>query len=99
MSEKRIATVISLSIALSLLLGGSFVYAGVSQAWGDGEVVPSVSYIDVLGDNEKFAEDHWIKKGVTGGVSDFNLIKEYRNGDSIALEGRAIAGNNDYLFD
>ncbi|GEM_PF-2311622 len=98
--KKRIIAIVSLGFALPLLLGGSFVYAGVSEMIGDGDIASAVrTPIHITGDGQKFEEDYWTRKSVTGGISDFNLIKEYKGGTSIELEGRALFGTDDYLFD
>ena len=96
--KKKIIAIVSIGFALPLLLGGSFVYAEVSEVFGNGDIATSVQTPIISGDRAKFQEDHWTQSNVTGGISDFNLIKENKNGESIELEGRAIAGSNDYLF-
>ena len=98
--DKKIIVSISLNLALPLLLGlgASFVYAGVSESGGGGTITPSIVAMSLTGDKEKFQEDHWIANNVQGGVSDYNYINENKRGDSIVVDGRAVAGNNDYLF-
>lgn len=96
--RERIAVILGLSFVLPLLFGGSCVYAEASVSGGNGEIVPSVTYIHTIWDDEKFAEDHWIRRGVTGGVGDYSYINENGHGDSIVAEGRGLAGNSDYLF-
>src|SRR3989338_2909722 len=97
MSKKRMLWVLGLNLALSVLLGGFFACAAL-EVGGDFEVAPSFTYMGVRGDKEKAAEDQWIQRGATGGISDFHLFKEEKNGDYVELEGKALAGNNDYSF-
>lgn len=97
--RKKIIAIFSLNLALPLLLGAVFVYAaGVSEAGGSGNITPSILAVTLTGDKEKFEEDHWVGTDVAGGVYDYSYINENRHGDSIMAEGRAVAGNNDYLF-
>lgn len=96
--KERIATIVGLNFVLSLLFGSFYVCAGEGSA-GSGRITPSIIYIDTLGDDRKFAEDHWIQRGVTGGVSEYSYINENKLGDSIMAEGRGLAGNGDYFFD
>ncbi len=95
--KERIATIVGLNLVLPLLFGSFYVYAQEGSA-GSGEITPSIVYIDLTGDKEKFAEDHWIRDGATGGVSGYSYINENRLGDSIVAEGRGLAGNGDYQF-
>ncbi len=97
MLTKKITVIAGLNLALPLLFGGLSLYAA-SEAGGNGDIVPSLTYIDVVGDKEKFAEDHWIQRGFSGGVSEYNYINENKHGDSVVTEGKVIAGNNDYDF-
>jgi len=95
--KQKIIAIIGLNLALPLLFGGFCAYAGTEMA-ASGEITPSIVYIDVLGDEGKFAEDHWIKKSVTGGIGDYSYINENKRGDYVVAEGRGLAGNGDYLF-
>ncbi|MDP2912665.1 MAG: hypothetical protein Q8N91_01485 [Candidatus Omnitrophota bacterium] len=96
--KERIAVIICLSLALPLLFGGFHVYAEESGPWGRGDIIPSLVYIGVNGDKDQFAEDRWIPRNVTAGISDYSYINENKNGDSIVAEGRGLIGNGDYLF-
>ena len=96
--KRRIIIIITLSFALPLLFGISLVHAGVSEAGGNGTITPSILAMSLTGDSKKFQEDHWVANNVQGGVSDYNYINEDGHGGSIVVDGRAIAGNNDYLF-
>ncbi len=96
--KKKIIAVIILNLVLPLLFGGSFVYAVVSEVAGKGDLSPSVLALVVTGDSKQFQEDHWTANGTQGGVYDYNYIDEDGHGGSVVAEGRAIAGNNDYLF-
>lgn len=96
--NKKIIAIVSMNLALPLLLGASFVYAGVSEVGGNGEVAPSILALTLRGDQEKFQEDHWAANNAMGGVSEYSYINEDKHGGSIVADGRVIAGNNDYLF-
>ena len=95
---KKIIAIASLNLALPLLLGVSLVHAGVSEAGGSGNIAPSILALSLTGDKEKFQEDHWAANNVQGGVYNYSYINENKHGDSIAADGRVVAGNNDYLF-
>lgn len=98
MNKKNIA-IISLNFVLPLLLGGSFVHAATSVDADNGNITPSISsIINFTGDKEQFKEDYLAVPNAMGGVSDFNAFKEYKNGDSVRLDGRAVAGSDDYLI-
>ncbi len=96
--NKKIVVVISLKITLLLLFGAFLIHAEASTDADNGNITPSISSIvNFTGDKEQFKEDYLAVPGVMGGVSDFNSFKEYKNGDSVRLDGRAVAGSNDYL--
>jgi hypothetical protein len=61
-----------------------------------GEIMPTVRYITVDGDEEKFREDWWTREGWAGGLERFTHKHTYRNGVSVYAEGRAILGDDDY---
>ncbi|MDP3790930.1 MAG: hypothetical protein Q8R38_02675 [Candidatus Omnitrophota bacterium] len=96
--KKKIISIVCINFTLPVLLCSSLVYAGVSEAGGNGVIYPSVLSVVSVGDNEKFQEDHWMTNNVQGGVSDYNYINEDQHGGSIVADGRVVAGNNDYLF-
>ncbi len=98
MKRYNVISIISINLAIPLLLGISSAYAGMSESGGSGVITPSILTVVSTGDREKFAEDHWVGNDVVGGVSDYSYINENEHGDSIAADGRAVAGNNDYLF-
>ncbi len=96
--NRKIVTIIGLVLVSPLLVIGRFVYAATSDTWNDGEVTPSILAVSLTGDKEKFEEDRWVSRNVTGGVSDFSALKEDKNGDYVDLEGKGLAGSNDYYF-
>ena len=59
-------------------------------------VTPSITVPTVIGDKEKFEEDHWISRNTSGGIDNLSLLKKLNEQDSLAFDGRAIFGNNDY---
>ncbi|MBF0217381.1 MAG: hypothetical protein HQL30_10360 [Candidatus Omnitrophica bacterium] len=93
---KRTASIVILNVLLAFLSGGPFAEAAGSAT---GTSTVSNRYIGVSGDREKYAEDHWIKTGFTGGMEDYNYIYEDTLGDSVVIDGRALAGNDDYFVD
>lgn len=60
---------------------------------------PTIRYIHVDGDDDKFREDWWIQDGVTGGAEEFKLHYKLGEDLSIDAEGRAILLEDDYQFD
>lgn len=62
------------------------------------EITPSASFPIISGDKEKFEEDHWLSRNTSGGIENFSYLKYFANKDRLAMDGRAIAGNNDYAF-
>lgn len=100
--NKKIALIFGLGLAVPLLTCAPSVYAATSDVSNTAEITPSVSYLSLVGDKDKLAEDYWTYKGVAGGASDFSVIREDKNGLSIEMEGKATAGeagNNDYDID
>jgi len=91
--------IIAFILASVLLSAGAFVGTGRSETEMVMKITPSVLFMDLDGDKEKFEEDHWTSRNQQYGLSDFNLLKEYKNGDSLELEARAIEGNHDYLVE
>lgn len=100
-NEKKSISIVTMSLVLSSLFGGSLSYAAGPDVLGDVEVTPSASYADIIGDKGQFQSDYWTQGEFTGGVPEFNLIKEYKDGTSVEIEGRVVEGNHDhdYLFD
>ena len=63
-----------------------------------GEIEPTIRYISVDGDEEKFREDWWVREGWAGGLERFTLQQVFRNGVSIFGEGRVIVPEEDYAL-
>jgi hypothetical protein len=96
--KKSIQTLISLNSVLALVFG-CLPHDAFAAGYGTGEMTPSVKFVGVDGDSEKFREDHWLKDGLTGGVEDYNYILEDEKGDFVVTEGKGIAGDDDYRLD
>jgi hypothetical protein len=99
---KRLGSLITCFIFLSF---GLFLFSSNFLVYAQGQEKPAVmtlnsSLLSVIsvGDREKFEEDHWVTRNVSGGIEDFNYFKEYTNGDSLEIGARAIAYNDDYAF-
>lgn len=61
-------------------------------------ISPSIIVPTIRGDKEKFEEDNWLSRNVTGGVNEFSYLRRISDTDKVELDGRALAGNNDYAF-
>lgn len=59
-------------------------------------ISPSVNYVTVKGDKEKFREDTWLKDYWTGGVEDATLHQKIGKDSSLDFEGRALFDAEDY---
>lgn len=91
--------IVCLSFGLFVYSLNSFVYAQGSEPAAVMTMTTSVTGVAVRGDKEKFEEDHWISRDVSGGLSDFSYSKEYKNGDSLEIGASGIAHTNDYFLD
>jgi hypothetical protein len=58
---------------------------------------PSFLSATVTGDRAKFEEDNWTSRNASGGIESLTISKQLNKEDSLDFEGKAIAGNNDYL--
>jgi hypothetical protein len=79
-----------------LFFTGSFVFAEAAQEEAVIKVTPSILVPSVIGDREKFEEDHWISRNTSGGIDNLSFSKKLNEQDSLGFDGRAIFGNNDY---
>jgi hypothetical protein len=66
------------------------------QSEPKGQVTPTLRYLTVDGDEEKFREDWWIREHWAGGIGAFTLQYMYDNDAALSLEGRAILPEEDY---
>jgi hypothetical protein len=54
------------------------------------EIAPTLGWITVKGNEQKFREDHWTREGWNGGVDHF-LLRDHRNPDKhVTVEGHAL---------
>lgn len=74
------------------------VFAQVESEQPVFKISPVVIAPTINGDKEKFEEDHWLSRNVTGGFEEFSYSQRLNNTDKIEVEAKALAGNNDYNF-
>jgi len=60
------------------------------------EIQPAILSVNVIGDREKFEEDHWVSRNTSGGIEKLNFSKQLNKQDSLEFDGRAILGNHDF---
>jgi mono/diheme cytochrome c family protein len=60
---------------------------------------PAVRWVTVSGDVGKFREHHWIRRGVAGGLSEFEVAEHRTNGVIVHAEGRALTDDYRLLLD
>ena len=89
---------ILLNFCLFLFASGSFAYAQEMEKPPLITLTTAVLGVIPSGDREKFEEDHWVWRNTSGGIEDFNYLKEYKNGDSLEAAGRVNPNNNDYVL-
>jgi len=51
---------------------------------------PAVRWVTLSGNAQKFQEHQWLRRGFSGGVSDFRIAQKLTNGFSVVAEGRAL---------
>lgn len=61
-----------------------------------GQVMPTLRYVTVDGDEEKFREDWWIQEDWAAGLEEFTLQHVYENDVALSIGGRAILPEEDY---
>ena len=66
------------------------------QSEPKGQVMPTLRYVTVDGDEEKFREDWWIQEDWAAGLEEFTLQHVYDNDVALSIEGRAILPEEDY---
>jgi mono/diheme cytochrome c family protein len=59
-------------------------------------VSPTIRWITVDGNEQKFREHHWMREGWSGGAAEFSWRQPLRDGQSLAVEGHALPNQNDY---
>jgi len=65
------------------------------QSEPKGQVMPTLRYVTVDGDKEKFREDWWIQEDWSAGLEEFSLQHVYDNEVALSIEGRAILAEED----
>ncbi len=92
-----------LSFCLVLLLilscAASYAEAGGVDEQAVFNISPSIMVPTIKGDKEKFEEDNWLSRNATGGINEFKYFKNISGTDTLDMNGRALAGNNDYAFE
>jgi hypothetical protein len=66
------------------------------QSEPKGQIMPTLRYVTVDGDEEKFREDWWIQEDWAAGLEEFTLQHVYDNDVALSIEGRAILPEEDY---
>lgn len=59
----------------------------------------SYGYTSLDGDRPAYQKNLQLNEGGFGGIEDLYLTKALNDSTNLVLKGRALAGNNDYLFD
>lgn len=59
-------------------------------------VTPAVQFISVRGNEARFREHQWVREGWSGGATDFSLKYDLDPRTRVEIEGRAMAGWDDY---
>ncbi len=59
-------------------------------------VTPSVTYVNVSGDEKQFRQDQWIKNGWVGGVDEATLHQSLGKDAYLDFQGRGIYDQHDY---
>lgn len=62
-------------------------------------VAPAVRWVTVGGNAQKFQEHQWVRRGFSGGVSDFRIAQKLTNGLSVIAEGRALTDDYKITLD
>jgi len=66
------------------------------QSGPKGHITPTLRYVTVDGDEEKFREDWWVQGDWAAGFEEFTLNRVYGNDVALSLEGQAILPEEDY---
>jgi len=59
-------------------------------------VSPTIRWISVSGNEQKFREHYWMKEGWSGGLENFSLQEKFGEDRTVTAEGRIIPNQNDY---
>jgi hypothetical protein len=62
-------------------------------------VTPAVRYVTVSGNARKFQEHQWVRRGFSGGVSDFRVAQKRPDGFFVVAEGRALTDDYKVTLD
>ncbi|AOS46247.1 hypothetical protein Verru16b_03346 [Lacunisphaera limnophila] len=95
----------SLSRPVVLVCAGLFLAAGAlpaaepKEAPLENNIDFAYGYVDTDGHSPAFQKHNLLDKNGFGGVEDLYLTKSLNDTTTLVLKGRALAGNNDYLFD
>jgi len=73
-------------------------------AWSEGpsqpqiafSITPAVQFISVSGNTARFREHNWTREGLGGGASDFSVRYDTDPRTHVEIDGRALAGPDDY---
>jgi len=89
------------SLLLSLgwfILATTTIYAQEpsEQSQPEGQITPTLRYVTVNGDEEKFREDRWVHEDWAAGLEEFALDRVYDDDVTLSFEGRAILPEEDY---
>jgi hypothetical protein len=89
---------IPLPILLWLILTATTIWAQErsEQSEPKAHITPTLRYVTVDGDEEKFREDWWVQENWAAGFEAFTLQHGYDNNVTLSLEGRAILPEQDY---
>ncbi len=60
---------------------------------------PAVRYVTVSGNARKFEEHQWVRRGFSGGASDFRVAQKRKDGTSSVIEGRALTDDYKVTLD
>ncbi|HEY0548509.1 MAG TPA: c-type cytochrome domain-containing protein, partial [Verrucomicrobiae bacterium] len=60
---------------------------------------PAVRYVTVSGNARKFEEHQWVRRGFSGGASDFRVAEKRKDGTSSVIEGRALTDDYKVTLD
>ncbi|HKS37325.1 MAG TPA: c-type cytochrome domain-containing protein [Verrucomicrobiae bacterium] len=59
-------------------------------------ITPTIHYVRVKGDTQKFREHYWQQEGFTAGYEQFELRHPVGEQSELVLDGRALIDQNDY---
>lgn len=59
-------------------------------------LTPFMQWITVNGNERTFREHSWTREGGSGGVLDFRLQEKRAEGETLRIEGRSVANQDDY---